>query len=372
MAGYPLTIAIEGSGLAALISAIALKRAHPAAQITLHTGGEAFSPEFAGAATPFIHHFHRQIGLDANIFAKRTGARTVGTTLWQSGSSASQKVSALTTMPYPEGVALHQIWLSASAEARPSWQSVARRYQARGNQAEGHGVRFSARAYVDLLIEMVRHLGVQINEDVPAANAEIDLRVQTQSQVSVRIWNLEKPRSNKDLEDDAESIQQVDGQIIWRNPAWAATGTEIPAGWRVPTPWTEQSLCLGNAALAIETFDGRNLCAVMADILRAIELMPVQANGKRELAEYNRRTSAIHDMLLDWHAFRCATTVPNGLAQLKQQFLSRGRVPFRDEDPVASAEWINWFMSLGLLPTRVDPTASSLSDAAIQKIIGNV
>lgn len=370
MADYPSTVAIEGSGLAALVSAIALKRAYPAAQIAIHKGGEAFRSEFAGAATPFIQHFHRQIGLDANVFARRTGAQTIGATLWQQGSSASQKVSALSAIPYPEGVALHQIWLAAPVESRPDWSSIAQRYHARGDQADGHGLRFDAGAYVDLLVEMVAHLGIQVSEDVTPANAQFDLRVLAQKSRPSNDWSFDAPRSGIGLGD--ELIRWDGGPTVWINPAWSATCGTMLDSWRTATPWTEQGLNVGTAALAIESFDGRNLCAVMADTLRAIELMPAQANGMAEITEYNRRTSAIHDMLLDWHAFKWGVSAPAGLAQLKQQFLSRGRVPFRDEDPVTPGEWTNWFMSLGNLPDRTDPTTSSLSAEAIKKIIGNV
>lgn len=370
MAGYPSTVVIEGSGLAALVSAIALKRAYPAAQIAIHEGGEAFRSEFAGAATPFIHHFHRQIGLDANVFIRRTGAQTIGTTLWQQGSSASQKVSALSAIPYPEGVALHQIWLSAPVEGRPDWSSIALRYQTRSDQADGHGLRFDASAYVDLLVEMVAHLGIQVSEDVIPANAQFDLRVLAQKPHASDVWSFDSPQSGNGL--GAELIRRDGGQTVWINPAWSASRRTMPDSWRTAAPWTEQGLCIGTAALAIESFDGRNLCAVMADILRAIELMPARADSLAEIAEYNRRTSAIHDMLLDWHALKWGASAPAGLTQLKQQFLSRGRVPFRDEDPVAPAEWINWFMSLGILPDRTDPTTSSLAAEAISKIIGNV
>ena len=73
------SVLVIGDGIVGLAAAIALRRALPGAVVTLvqlpaDPGGWI---DRLGAATPVIHKFHRQIGLDPRLFAQRARAEPV-------------------------------------------------------------------------------------------------------------------------------------------------------------------------------------------------------------------------------------------------------------------------------------------------------
>lgn len=367
MNGYPATFAVRGSGIAALLSAIAIKRAFPSAEVSLFTSTADRRSEFPGAATPFIHHFHRQIGLDDRIFAGRTTARIVHRTDWQVDGQPGVSIYPFFAVPYPEGVALHQLWRSLDEAERPEWATVVRRFQTDTDRAEGHGIRFDANAYLKLLGEMAAHLKIAVKPDGICDPAAFDLFVVADDGRNENCsWNP----SQRLKDTDFDQIVFAPDKVVW---ATAHGAIAFPLGLEafcIDQPWSGNRLAVGRAALSVETFDGQSLCAVMADILRALALMPTAASSNAEIDEYNRRTASVHAMLSDWHVFKWRGELTAGLRQLLDQFAHRGRVPFRDEDPVSAAEWINWLLSKGNIQKQADASASSLNRQQIFDILG--
>jgi tryptophan halogenase len=118
-----------------------------------------------------------------------------------------------------------------------------------------------------------------------------------------------------------------------------------------------------------ETFDGQPLAVALSGIVRALELLPRPDASGREAAEYNRRSGAVHDFLLEWAAQRWGVSdTLAGLAALRGQFAHRGRVPFRDEDPVPAGHWIGWFLGSGERPRHIDFTAMAVSEERLAAI----
>ncbi|MCR5870069.1 hypothetical protein LRS12_04500 [Sphingomonas sp. J344] len=124
--------------------------------------------------------------------------------------------------------------------------------------------------------------------------------------------------------------------VAWQAPPWGwrlERGEGLPPGSH-PTPRTGNRIALGEAALVAESFDGHALSAAHADILRAIEFMPHADPSAREAAEYNRRTAIAHQRLLDWAIERWGGVPTVELTAFRAGFVARGRVPYRDWDPV--------------------------------------
>lgn len=367
MTPFPEMIAVNGNGISAFLSAIALKRAFVRAKVCIFADTVEFTSEYPGAATPFIRDFHRQIGLNDRIFFQRTGARIVHCFEWQVRGRAAASVYPLSAIAYPEGVAIHHAWRALETADRPDWAQIVRKFQSDFDRSEGHGIRFDANAYLRLLVEMAAHLKIDVQFGNAANPRDFDLVVDAQAaSTTVGQWEA----TDAQMERDSDLVVIGNGDAIWTNPFGTTRFGSIPDAICCETPWFENRLRIGHAALAIETCDGHGLCAAMADILRAIALMPARPGSQPELAEYNRRTQAIHTMLADWHNFKWQADAGEGLGAVFAQFEHRGRIPFRDEDPVRAAEWTNWLLSTGTVPAQADATALSLGKQKILEILG--
>lgn len=367
MTPFPAMIAVQGAGIAGLSGAIAMKRAFPSAEIKIFAESAQRIAEYPGAATPFIRQFHRHIGLDDRIFVKRTAAEVVHRVNWHAEGHEPVDIYPLSVLPYPEGVAIQHLWRWLDRAERPRWTTVARKFQTDFDRTEGHGIRFNANAYLQLLTEMAAHLTIDITADGIADPAAFDLVVEADGQDKAGI-TYETAVSQ--VERGGDHVRMAGGEAVWTTAHGTAKFSSVPEARCIDRPWSGNRLTIGQAALCIETFDGQSLCATMADILRAIALMPTGPGSDAEISEYNRRTTSIHHMLADWHAFKWQTQQTDGLDHLLTQFRHRGRIPFRDEDPVSVAEWTNWLLSTGIMADYADASASSLNKQKIFNILG--
>ncbi len=359
----PASVAVLGSGVVALSAAIAFRRALPAARITLVE--RPVDPrsllDRIGAATLAIDGFHRAIGLDQQLFIRRTGAVAIHRVTLDGIA-----LGAPGAIPHVEGVALHQLWLRSIAErpdATPDWAELT------APGAEPFGVRFDMAAYVALLAEMAAALGIARGE---AGDAELLL----DCTASGSDW-IHAPLPRLIAEPiapggpEGETLATSDGAVAWQAPPWGwglSRGEGLNPG-RHPTPRAGHRIALGEAALVAESFDGHALSAAHADILRAIALMPHAAPSDREAAEYNRRTAIAHQRLIDWAVERWGGTPSDDLVELRRGFAARGRMPYRDWDPVTPGEWVGWWFARGVRPDRVDPTARAVPQDQLIRIM---
>ena len=349
-------IAVIGAGLIGHAAAIAFRRALPDARVVLH--GAAQAAEYPGAATAEIHRFHRLVGLEEAMFRRRCSAVPVSEGEWALDGAAFTLVP-LGNVPFADGAALHQLWLRWTrdgGEEPRDWAQVARR--AAGGQPPEE--RFSAEAYLALLAEMARHLGVE-RDGGDGPQGQADLVVDTRG---VGGWAiLDEPGG-------VERVAVSSGSTRWETPVWSARSSPQPR--RERRGWHGNLLHLGRAALQCESFDGHPLSAALQDITRAIELLPRPDSAGREQAEYSRRTGLIHDFLCDWAAERAGLPpqVGSSHAALRQQFAHRGRIPFRDEDPVGQGAWIGQLLGRGVRPANGDPVSESVSQAQIHALFG--
>lgn len=383
------TVAISGGGIAAFAAAIAVRKALPESQVTLfHGDDEADEPDYAGAAASYIHQFHGLVGIDGGLFRNRTGAVVAPEAEIRRAGAAPFRFVPFAEIQHVDGAALHQLWLRLTASERascPSWADVARRGRRQDDAAHGLGVRFDARAYIALLRDVATQVGTSISADTatpedlaPSTDLVIDARNLRNTDAGwTRIAGL-PARSDWSWQAVApvgppvvETVEFTASDVRWRNGAWEAQAPIEPEGaeaGRLIAPMRGNILAVGRAALQCETFDGQPLAAALADIVRALHLLPRPGASGREAAEYNRRSGAIHDFLLDWAAERWGVaTVPAGLSALRSQFEERGRIPFRDEDPLPSGHWLSWLLGRGVRPRHIDLTARAMPE---ERLVG--
>ncbi|WP_337847603.1 hypothetical protein [Sphingomonas sp.] len=361
----PASVAVLGSGVVALSAAIAFRRALPAAWVILveRPGDPRSLLDRIGAATLAIDGFHRAIGLDRELFIRRTGAVAIHRVTLN-----GEPLGAPGAIPHVEGVALHQLWLRNLAErpdSTPRWAALTT------PGAEPFGVRFDMPAYAALLAEMAAALGIARGaaED---ADLLLDCTVPGADWVSEPLPSLiAEPIAPGGAEGETLAIR--DGGVDWQAPPWGwqlTRGAGLPPG-RHPKPRSGRTIALGEAALVAESFDGHALSAAHADILRAIALMPHAEPSAREASEYNRRTGIAHRRVLDWARARWSASPSDDLADLRAGFAARGRIPYRDGDPVTPGEWVGWWLATGVRPARIDPTARALPTDQLIRIVEN-
>lgn len=359
----PASVAVLGSGVVALSAAIAFRRALPAARITLVE--RPVDPrsllDRIGAATIAIDRFHRAIGLDQQLFIRRTGAIAIHRVTLD-----GVPLGAPGAIPHVEGVALHQLWLRSQAErpeTTPGWAALTM------PGAEPFGVRFDMPAYAALLAEMAAALGIARGE-ADDADLLLDCTAPGAHWLSAPLPSLiAEPIAPGGPE--GEALATGDGAVEWQAPPWGwrlAHGMGLPSG-RHAAPRSGRTIALGEAALVVESFDGHALSAAHADILRAIEFTPHADPSAREAAEYNRRTAIAHQRLLDWAIERWGGTPSEDLSGLRAGFAARGRIPYRDGDPVTPGEWVGWWFAHGLRPARIDPTARAIPQDQLIRIM---
>ncbi|GEM_PF-3532617 len=376
------TVCVVGGGIAATAAAIAFRRALPGAKVTQFADGR--EPEYAGAADPYLHRFHGLVGLDAGEFARRTGAVNVSEAEFHLPGKAPFRFVRFDEMAYFDGVALHQLWLRLTEGGRssPSWGDVSRRARRPDDLALGLGVRFDSAAYLSLLGNLAREIGVISERAASAAELapSFDLVVDAEGNPDAE-WvtiagvpgGLTWQTGPGGGEQGFETIKLGSESASWTTAAWHAEGRVIagaPTAGRAVAPFDGSTLAVGRAALRAETLDGRPLSVALAGITRAIELLPRPGASGREAAEYNRRTAMVHEFLLDWAVERWggAETTPPTLAALRMQFARRGRIPFRDEDPVSVGQWLGWLLGSGQRPDTIDLSATALSDDQIAQV----
>ncbi|QDX26622.1 tryptophan 7-halogenase [Sphingomonas suaedae] len=362
-------VAVLGSGVIALSAAIAFRRALPAARITLVE--RPVSPnallDRIGAATLTIDGFHRAIGLDQALFIRRTGAVAI-----RRVELDGVQLAPPGAIPHVDGVALHQLWLRSERERTGRtmpWPTLAAR------DAEPFGVRFDMAAYSALLAEMAAALDIARASDVPEADLLLDCAAPGDDWTD---WSAHLPslvaQPISSGAPEGETIATGAGAVEWRSPPWGwrlSRGAGLPPG-RHPAPRAGNRIALGEATLVAEPFDGHALSAAHGDILRAIEFMPHAEPSPREAAEYNRRTAIAHGRLLDWATERWNGLATPDLANLRTGFAARGRMPYRDWDPVTPGEWIGWWLAQGVRPERIDPTARAVAETKIIRMMEGI
>lgn len=144
---------------------------------------------------------------------------------------------------------------------------------------------------------------------------------------------------------------------------------------RRPRPWVRNVLAIGDAATALDPLQGTNLDLAHHGILLALELLPGRDCHPLELREYNRRFERVTTRVRDFvavHYLRSGRStagfwrqaaegaVPDSLARTLDQYESRGRMPFHEDETVTRESWTAALLGIGVLPRGSDPMAAGV------------
>lgn len=144
---------------------------------------------------------------------------------------------------------------------------------------------------------------------------------------------------------------------------------------RRPEPWIRNVLALGDASVALDPLHCAGLHLAQMAILRALDLLPGRDCHPIELGEYVRLTGQETIRVRDFlalHYLRSGRTegafwqsasrgqAPDTLAHTLQQFESRGRLPFYEEESFTAHSWTAVMHGMGILPEAVDPVAGGV------------
>jgi len=404
------SVLVIGDGIVGLAAAIALRRALPGAVVTLvelPTDPVGWIDRL-GAATPVIHKFHRQIGLDPRLFAQRARAEPVHLRRYVAADGTAIREAATAAIPFVEGVALHQIWLrhrAQTVDATPDFAAMLLALRdARGDEG-GFGARFDAAAYAALLGDMaatlniVRHdaAGIRVETGGEAIQGIVtpagetltaDLYIDAAGSRSRLLsalgvgwldWSPSLPAltlavaPGGDGAIGEEVLTTASGALHWQTRPWSATiaaGGDAPG--RLVQSWQGNAVAIGEAAVRVPVADGSLLGNAFEDILRVIALLPRPDGQGRDTREYVRRTAVAQDALGDWSSLCLA---PDGAARsdsliaMLAAFDARGRIAAAELDPIAPGQWLARLMALRPPPRRIDPTALALSEDIVRTTI---
>ncbi len=155
------------------------------------------------------------------------------------------------------------------------------------------------------------------------------------------------------------------GEGVTRDQALAALGAPAAAvvalePGRVAQPWLGNVVALGDAAARFEPLGPYHLDLAHRQLDLLLEMLPGRRIEPLERAEYNRRSvlmmEGVREVLALHFASPAAKDVfgdlpmPNGLAGVIDQFVRRGRIPFREESPLVPQEQFALMAALGFDP----------------------
>ncbi|GAA4763462.1 tryptophan 7-halogenase [Stakelama sediminis] len=136
---------------------------------------------------------------------------------------------------------------------------------------------------------------------------------------------------------------------------------EIPAGpiaaltpGRLASPWSDNSIAIGDAAAAFEPLQWLNLHLARHSILLMLDLLPGHGDGTAEAKEFNRRFALAADRVRDFvaahHVGKHDMERSPQLARTLNDYARRGRLPPVEEDSIPRDMWVQLLSGLGIGP----------------------
>jgi tryptophan 7-halogenase len=129
---------------------------------------------------------------------------------------------------------------------------------------------------------------------------------------------------------------------------------------RVAAPWIGNVIALGDAAARFEPLAPLHLDLAHRQLDLLLEMLPGRAISPLERAEYNRRSvlmmEGVHEVLafhfagIEAQRVFGARTLPGRAGPVIDQFVRRGRIPFREELPLLGQEQHALLVALGWKP----------------------
>ncbi|WP_296676727.1 tryptophan 7-halogenase [Novosphingobium sp.] len=176
------------------------------------------------------------------------------------------------------------------------------------------------------------------------------------------------------LQTTLAASRSLDPQEV-RDALGAPAAEAIPIGpARAKASWLGNVVALGDAAARFEPIGGYPLDLAHRQLALLLELLPSLAFAPAERAEYNRRAALMADAVRDTIAVHYAAPAAMAVfgsqgrsAQLDRtidQYTRRGRMPFREEAPLAGQEFCALLVALGFAPGTTTLAAARPADEA--------
>jgi tryptophan halogenase len=141
---------------------------------------------------------------------------------------------------------------------------------------------------------------------------------------------------------------------------------------RAAQPWLGNVVALGDASARFEPLGPYHLDLAHRQLALLLEMLPGRTIEPLERAEYNRRSAlmmeGVHEVLALHFASPRGREVfgdlplPGSLGEVLDQFTRRGRIPFREESPLAPQEQFALMVALGFKP-GLSPGAQAANPA---------
>lgn len=129
---------------------------------------------------------------------------------------------------------------------------------------------------------------------------------------------------------------------------------------RVAEPWIGNVVALGDAAARFEPLGPLHLDLAHRQLDLLLEMLPGRTISPLERAEYNRRSGlmmdGVHEVLalhfagIEAQRVFGASALPGRVSAVIDQFVRRGRIPFREELPLLGQEQFALLAALGWKP----------------------
>jgi tryptophan 7-halogenase len=177
-----------------------------------------------------------------------------------------------------------------------------------------------------------------------------------------------------------DRAQMLEARVSALTPAKANDGVPIRPG-RLSQPWTANVLALGDAAIVPDPALGLELTLAHMAVLRALELLAGRDCHPVEIAEYNRRTAdealrvrdlGIAMMQAGPFAVHSHAALPASIGLTLDQFATRGRLPFFEEELFDTDGWLALLLGTGQLPRAPDPIVGSVDPSAAAAGMGRL
>lgn len=180
------------------------------------------------------------------------------------------------------------------------------------------------------------------------------------------------------LRDRTMEIVVSDGHVAHSGSAGrgdeAGERVRIRPGWR--DPWCANVVAIGDAAIAAAPVPGFHLHLAYLAIARVLDLLPGRNCDPYETSEYRRRAVLQAIRLGDFLAlFQCdgrSAAIPDGLADVIEQFVRRGRFAPRDDDAISSEVWIAALIGRGYVPQASDAVATAVQPAVADALLADL
>lgn len=166
-------------------------------------------------------------------------------------------------------------------------------------------------------------------------------------------------------------LARGDAEAVLRAPV---TGAIALTPGRAAAPWLGNVVALGDAAARFEPLGPLHLDLAHRQLALLLEMLPGRDISPLERTEYNRRSGLMMDGVREIVALHFAANeaghvfgarpLPGQVDAVIDQFVRRGRIPFREEMPLLGQEQVALLVALGWSPGL--PPAARVPDTAAE------